>query len=218
ALDPPVARQPARPRRGREPRGAGRGPRGAAPADGGRGGVHGDRPRARPGRRLVARQERVPGDGRRHAACRRRADRAPLPAELMAHRAGHVAVVGRPNVGKSTLVNALVGAKVAIVSPKPQTTRTRLVGIRSLPEAQIVFVDTPGLHAPRSLINRRMVETSEAALGDADAMLLVLDAAAGVTAADAALAGRLAADARPTIAVLNKRDRVSPPQLLPQMA
>src|SRR6185295_3573278 len=126
----------------------------------------------------------------------------------MAHRAGYTAVVGRPNVGKSTLVNALVGAKVAIVSPKPQTTRTRILGIRTLPAAQIVFVDTPGLHAPRSLINRRMVATAEAALEDADAMLLVLDAAAGVTAADAALAERLARDARPTIAVLNKLDRV----------
>src|SRR5689334_1685443 len=103
----------------------------------------------------------------------------------MVHRAGSAAVVGRPNVGKSTLVNALVGAKVAIVSPKPQTTRTRILGIRTLPTAQIVFVDTPGLHAPRSLINRRMVETAEAALEDADAMLLVLDATVGVTAADA---------------------------------
>jgi GTP-binding protein Era len=136
----------------------------------------------------------------------------------MAHRSGYVAVVGRPNVGKSTLVNALVGAKVAIVSPKPQTTRTRIVGIRTLPEAQIVFIDTPGLHAPRSLINRRMVDTAEQVLEEADLTLLVLDATAGVTRADGELAARLAERRPATIVALNKLDRVRPPALLPAMA
>ena len=133
------------------------------------------------------------------------------------YRAGFVSFVGRPNVGKSTLLNALVGAKVAIVSPKPQTTRNRILGIRTLPEAQVIFLDTPGIHAARSMLNRRMVETAEQTLGEADAALLVLDATAGVTPADRELATRLAALGRPTIVVLNKRDRVRPPTLLPQM-
>src|SRR5438552_2193486 len=89
----------------------------------------------------------------------------------MAHRAGYAAIVGRPNVGKSTLLNALVGAKVAIVTPKPQTTRNRILGIRTLPEAQVVFLDTPGIHEARSLLNRRMVEVARQALGDADVLV-----------------------------------------------
>ncbi len=136
----------------------------------------------------------------------------------MAYRAGIVAIVGRPNVGKSTLLNALVGAKVAIVTPKPQTTRTRVVGIRTLPEAQAVFVDTPGIHDARSTLNRRMVETARRALEEADAALLVLDAGAGVVAGDRALAAELDATRLPTIVVLNKMDRGPRSRLLPSMA
>jgi GTP-binding protein Era len=136
----------------------------------------------------------------------------------MPHRAGQAAVAGRPNVGKSTLVNALVGAKVAIVTPKPQTTRHRLLGIRTLAGAQVVFVDTPGIHEARSLLNRRMVEVARQALADADVVLLVLDAAAGVTPADRRLAAALAATRVTTIVVLNKIDRVRRPALLPIMA
>jgi GTP-binding protein Era len=136
----------------------------------------------------------------------------------MAHRAGYVAIVGRPNVGKSTLANALVGAKVAIVSPKPQTTRTRILGIRTLPEAQAVFLDTPGIHQARSLLNRRMVDVAQQALGEADGVLLVVDVAAGVERADRALATTLGVSGRPVIVVLNKLDRVRPPALLPIMA
>jgi GTP-binding protein Era len=128
-----------------------------------------------------------------------------------------IAIVGRPNVGKSTLLNALVGAKVAIVTPKPQTTRNRILGIRTLPEAQVVFLDTPGIHEPRSLLNRRMVDVARQALGEADAVILVVDATAGVTPADRDLAQGLAALARPAIVVLSKRDRVRPPRLLPVM-
>lgn len=136
----------------------------------------------------------------------------------MAHRAGYVTIVGRPNVGKSTLLNALVGTKVAIVTPKPQTTRNRVLAIRTEPAAQIIFLDTPGIHAARSLLNRRMVEAAEQALGEADAALLVLDAAAGVAPEDRELAVRLAGLGRPVVAVLNKLDRVRPPELLPSMA
>jgi GTPase len=136
----------------------------------------------------------------------------------MAARAGHVAIVGRPNVGKSTLLNALVGTKVSIVTPKPQTTRTRIVGIRTLPEAQVAFVDTPGIHEARSTLNRRMVELARQTLADVEAVLLVLDAAAGVTDADRTLAAALAGLRAPTVVVLNKRDRVRPSALLPLMA
>src|SRR5437763_50078 len=92
----------------------------------------------------------------------------------MPHRAGFAAIVGRPNVGKSTLLNALVGTKVAIVTPKPQTTRNRIAGIRTLPEAQIAFLDTPGMHEARSLLNRRMVDVARQTLGEADVVLLFL--------------------------------------------
>jgi GTPase len=136
----------------------------------------------------------------------------------MAHRAGTVAIVGRPNVGKSTLLNALVGTKVAIVTPKPQTTRTRVVGIRTTPAGQAVFVDTPGIHDARSTLNRRMVETARRTLEDVDATLLVLDAGAGITAADRELARELATGTLPVVVVLNKMDRLPRAQLLPQMA
>jgi GTP-binding protein Era len=136
----------------------------------------------------------------------------------MDHRAGYVAIVGRPNVGKSTLLNALVGTKVAIVTPKPQTTRTRVAGIRTLPGAQIVFVDTPGIHVARSLLNRRMVDVAQQALADADVVLFVVDASAGITPGDREIAASLAGGRATTIVVLAKRDRVRPPVLLPLMA
>jgi GTP-binding protein Era len=136
----------------------------------------------------------------------------------MTHRAGTVAIVGRPNVGKSTLLNALVGTKVAIVTPKPQTTRTRVVGIRTTPAGQAVFVDTPGIHAARSTLNRRMVETARRTLEDVEAVLWVLDAGAGITAGDRELARELAASGLPVVVVLNKMDRLPRAQLLPLMA
>ena len=134
------------------------------------------------------------------------------------HRAGYVAIVGRPNVGKSTLLNALVGAKVAIVTPKPQTTRNRIVGIRTLPQAQIVFLDTPGIHDARSSLNRRMVDVARRTLGEADAVLLVVDAMAGVTPADRELCASLKAVRATTVVGLNKIDRVPKPKLLPILA
>lgn len=136
----------------------------------------------------------------------------------MAHRAGFVTIVGRPNVGKSTLLNALVGAKLAAVSPKPQTTRNRIAGIRTLPEAQIVFLDTPGIHAARSALNRRMVDVAKRTLGEAEVVLLVLDASAGITAADRELAATVTAMKVPVVVVLNKIDRLARPALLPILA
>ncbi len=133
----------------------------------------------------------------------------------MAHRAGTAALAGRPNVGKSTLLNTLVGTKVSIVSPKPQTTRNRIAGIRTLPDAQVIFLDTPGIHTARSLINRRMVEIARRTLADADVIVVVLDATAGVTPEDRELLHAVAGGRTPTVVAVNKIDRVAKPALLP---
>ncbi len=134
------------------------------------------------------------------------------------HRSGFVALIGRPNVGKSTLLNALLEQKVAIVTPKPQTTRQRILGIKTLPHAQIVFIDTPGLHAARSLINQRMVQVAERASAEADVLVWVVDATDGITGGDRAIAERLRAERRPLCIVVNKIDRRTPTQLLPLLA
>lgn len=134
----------------------------------------------------------------------------------MPFRCGFVALIGRPNVGKSTLLNTLVGAKVAIVAPKPQTTRTRVVGIKTLTHAQLIFVDTPGLHRPaRSLLNRRMVETAVGVWRDVDILVLVVDARRGITPADEEIISRLGSAHPPLLAVLNKIDLVARSTLLP---
>lgn len=131
-------------------------------------------------------------------------------------RCGFVTLVGRPNVGKSTLLNALVGAKLAIVTPKPQTTRTRILGIKTLPQAQLIFVDTPGIHRhTRSLLNRRMVETALGAWQDTDAILFLVDAQRGVIPEDEEIAQRLSSVRTPVIVVLNKIDLVAKAALLP---
>ena len=124
-------------------------------------------------------------------------------------RSGFAALVGRPNVGKSTLLNALVGEKLSIVTPRPQTTRHRIVGICHLPHAQIAFVDTPGLHpgAARAL-NRAMNRTAGAALAEADVCVLVL-AALEWTRADALVLERIAQAQLPAVAAVNKIDRVT---------
>src|SRR2546428_20351 len=100
-------------------------------------------------------------------------------------RSGLVAVVGRPNTGKSTLVNAVVGQKVAIVSDKPQTTRRGVRGVVTTPGYQVVFVDTPGFHKPRTLLGQRLNQTVSASVEGVDSIVLVVDAAAGVGRGDA---------------------------------
>jgi GTP-binding protein Era len=134
-------------------------------------------------------------------------------------RSGFVAIAGRPNVGKSTLLNVFVGQKLSIVTPRPQTTRNRLIGLAQLPGAQIAFVDTPGLHlGQRRALNRAMNRTAAAALGDADLVLLVLEALRWTEEDDLALA-RIRDAGRSVIAVVNKVDRVRPRErLLPYMA
>src|SRR5258708_9548635 len=93
----------------------------------------------------------------------------------MAFRSGFCTLVGRPNVGKSTLLNAMLGTKVTIVSDKPQTTRTEVRGVLNRPDAQIVFVDTPGIHRPRTLLGERLNDTATATIGDVDLVCLVLE-------------------------------------------
>ncbi|MDX1517738.1 MAG: GTPase Era [Woeseiaceae bacterium] len=125
-------------------------------------------------------------------------------------RAGFVAVVGRPNVGKSTLINALVGSKVSIVTAKPQTTRHRILGVLSTPGAQIILVDTPGMHrSGGKAMNRVMNRAAANAVLDADVVLFVLEADRW-TDEDADVLGRIQKSGRPAIAVLNKVDTVHP--------
>jgi GTP-binding protein Era len=131
-----------------------------------------------------------------------------------ATRCGFVAVIGAPNVGKSTLVNALVGGKVTIVSPKVQTTRRLVRGIALEGNAQLIFVDTPGLFAPRRRLERAMVTTAWSGAQDADIVLLVVDAKRGLDADTGAILDRLATLAARTALVLNKIDLVAKPVLL----
>lgn len=132
-----------------------------------------------------------------------------------ATRCGYVAIVGRPNVGKSTLLNRLVGAKVSIVSPKVQTTRRRIIGITLVGACQVLFVDTPGIMAPKRRLEAAMVKAASAGMADADLVLLLLDARRGLDG-DAGLAlGQLARERRAAFLVINKIDAVPPAKALP---
>ena len=133
----------------------------------------------------------------------------------MSFKSGFVAIVGRPNAGKSTLVNTLVGRKVAIVSPRPQTTRNRIQGILNRDDAQIVLIDTPGIHKPDSVLSRQMMDEAEHALEGIDVLSLIVDASVEFGAGDRfsiEWAGRFKG---PVFLLLNKVDAVSKPQLLP---
>src|SRR5947209_12451893 len=136
-------------------------------------------------------------------------------AEKGGFRSGFVAVVGRPNAGKSTLVNRLVGQKIAIVTSKPQTTRNRIQGIVTKPQGQIVFIDTPGLHEAESALGRQMMQEVAAALEGIDVLLLVLDANRMHPHADDLLLEKAKRFRGKTILALNKVDRLPKPKLLP---
>jgi GTP-binding protein Era len=133
-------------------------------------------------------------------------------------RSGFAALVGRPNVGKSTLLNALVGQKLSIVTPRPQTTRHRILGIVNLPQAQIAFVDTPGLHRGEGrALNRAMNRAAASALDDADLVVFVVEALRW-SQADGFVLERIVKSGRPALAVINKVDGVRPKEkLLPYL-
>jgi GTP-binding protein Era len=126
------------------------------------------------------------------------------------HRSGFVAVLGQPNVGKSTLLNAILGQKIAIVSKKPQTTRTQIRGVLTRDDAQLIFVDTPGIHRPRHRLGQAMVQSATQAIPDADVIVFLIDVTELPDAGDRHIAGLIrerGAD-RPVILALNKMDRL----------
>jgi len=138
------------------------------------------------------------------------------PAENHPHRSGFVAVVGRPNVGKSSLINYLLGQKIAIVSDKPQTTRQTQLGILTRPEAQVIFVDTPGMHEPRNALGAAMVEGAARALLEADAVLFIVDVSTPPGPGDLRLAEIIAQKPglAPVLLALNKSDLLRPEHVI----
>lgn len=124
----------------------------------------------------------------------------------MEHKSAFIAIVGRPNVGKSTIMNRIVGAKVAIVSKKPQTTRSRISGVVTGQDYQMVFLDTPGVHAPRNRLGEFMVKTAFESARDVEAILFMCDAQRGVESEDLELLGRLLKGGLPVVAAVNKTD------------
>ena len=129
-------------------------------------------------------------------------------------RSGFVSLVGRPNVGKSTLLNRILGQKVAIVSDKPQTTRHRIQGVLDRPDAQVVFVDTPGIHKPRTPLGERLNVAAESTIGDVDVVVLVIDATQPLGRGDRWVADRVPPDA---VVVVNKVDAARPETVLSQL-
>jgi GTPase len=132
-------------------------------------------------------------------------------------RAGFVSLVGRPNAGKSTLLNQIMGNKLAIVSDKPQTTRHRIVGVKNYPDGQIVFTDTPGIHRPLHRMNVRMVDIAMDAARQGDVVGLVRDATAAPGSGDEFVKNLLADARTPVVLILNKVDRLAKPKLLPMI-
>ena len=131
-------------------------------------------------------------------------------------RSGFVTLVGRPNVGKSTLLNRILGTKVSIVSDKPQTTRSQVRGVLNRSDAQIVFVDTPGIHKPRTLLGQRLNDQAQDAIGGVDLVVFVVDAGAPVGRGDRFVADQLKSDE--TVAVVNKVDAVDKDAVLQQLS
>ena len=132
-------------------------------------------------------------------------------------RSGFVSIIGRPNVGKSTLLNSMLGEKISITTSKPQTTRNRITGIKNLPDAQIVFWDTPGIHKAKDLINRVMVKSAVSTISEVDVVLFMMEADSPSGAGDDFIINLLKEAKKPVILLINKIDRVKKQQLLPIM-
>jgi GTP-binding protein Era len=131
------------------------------------------------------------------------------------YRAGFVTIAGQTNVGKSTLLNCLVGQKVAIVTPRPQTTRRRILGIRNDPDAQMILIDTPGLHEAQRPLNRHMVDTARRCLAEGEVIVAVISGNAKFGGADRAMLNELALLGRPVVIALNKIDLSSRERMMP---
>lgn len=130
-------------------------------------------------------------------------------------KSGYVAIIGKPNVGKSTILNYLVSEKVAIVTEKPETTRDRISGILTRDDAQIIFIDTPGIHKPRNLLGKHMTRLAKESLSEVDLILLVLDITSGITNEDRIIFKLLREVKTPAILLINKIDSVSKSLALP---
>ncbi len=140
---------------------------------------------------------------------------------MSAFQCGYVAIIGQPNVGKSTLLNAFVGQKLAGVSPKPQMTRHRILGIKTLPQAQILFLDTPGIHKPHRSLNEYMMEVAHMVLADADVFVFMIEPdpknLGRIRGQDQDIFETLRKTGRPVIVVINKSDKIAKDHLLPLM-
>lgn len=139
------------------------------------------------------------------------------PDQPIAYRSGFIAVAGRPNVGKSTLVNRIMGQELAIVTPKAQTTRHRITAIHTLPNAQMVFQDTPGFHDAKTLLNKTLVKAAVKALEEADVILLMAEPGERIHGDDHRIIQLIQSTRTPSVVAINKIDTVAPPTLLPLM-
>ena len=134
------------------------------------------------------------------------------------YKSGFVAVIGRPNVGKSTLINSLIGQKIAIMSDKPQTTRNKILCVLTQPDAQIIFIDTPGIHKPKHKLGEYMVNAAENTLKEVDVILFVVDASEDLGAGELYILERLRSTKKPVILVVNKIDKIEKQQVLPTIS